>query len=307
MHRALQIAERQHGVVHRAQLVAAGLTPLEIRQLTRSTGWERLGRHTFRRTGSRRSHLQAAITAVLRSGADGALYGTTAAWLWLFENTAPRPPLHVVQPVSRSTTPLDGVRLHRVTDLPERWVVRHRDVPVCRPALVAVQIFATRRYESAERQVDRLWSNRLLSGSSIVRCLDEFGASGRNGITALRQYLDHRGTDWIPPASGLESRVIQIMRAAGIATRRQVDVGSEDEWTGRVDLVCEETNVIIEVQSELHHASLTDRRSDDKRIAQLQADGFVVVEITDAEAFHTPNVAVRRVQEALRSSGVRRR
>ena len=36
------------------------------------------------------------LLGVLRTGADGALYGTTAAWLWLFDNTAPRPPLHVV-------------------------------------------------------------------------------------------------------------------------------------------------------------------------------------------------------------------
>lgn len=91
-----------------------------------------------------------------------------------------------------------------------------------------------------------------------------------------------------------------------LSTRRQVDLG-DDEWTGRVDLVCEGTNVVIEVQSELHHTSLTDRSADKLRLKRLASDGFVVVEITDTEAFHAPSEAVRRVERALDSPLVRRR
>lgn len=279
--------------------MAAGLAANEIRRLTRSPDWERVGRDVFRRTGSAPTHLQTAITAVLLTGSNAALYGRSAAWLWLYENTAPLRPIHVVRRRGHAMSQAGAVRLHRFDGLPDWWVVSHRGVPVCRPALVAVQIFASSRYESAERQVDRLWSNRLLSGRSIKRCLAELGARGRNGIGGLRRYLDERGEAWTPPASALESRVIQILRSAGIEVRVQVDLGSDEEWTGRVDLVCVGTNVVIEVQSELHHASLSDRRADAERIAKLEAAGFVVVEITDTEAFHAPGVVVRRVQEAL--------
>ncbi|NLA36679.1 MAG: hypothetical protein GX868_13485 [Actinobacteria bacterium] len=305
MHRANQIAERQHGLVHRNDLVRAQLQEHEIRRVTRSEHWEHLGRSTYRRTGAPRTHLQTVMAAVLQTGPGAALFGPTAFWLWLYDNTAPRQPIHVMQRSGCATSSLRDVRLHRVKDLSEPWVVMHRDIPVARPPLVAVQLFSMRRYEAAERQVDRLWSHRLLSGRSIEGCLAELGASGRNGIGGLRAYLAERGPDWVPPASGLEGRVMQIMREVGIATRRQVGSGEED-WTGRVDMKCTGWNVLIEAQSELYHTSLSDARADALRLAKLAEDGFVVVEITDTEAYHSPRVAVQRVQAALRSPQARR-
>jgi hypothetical protein len=67
--------------------------------------------------------------------------------------------------------------------------------------------------------------------------------------------------------------------------------------------------VILEVQSAMYHDALVDREADAKRLAQLRADGFVVVEVTDTIVFHDTDELVRRyregVKEAERRSGLR--
>jgi very-short-patch-repair endonuclease len=139
---------------------------------------------------------------------------------------------------------------------------------------------------------------RLLSGPSIASLLDDMGARGRNGIAGLRTYLDERGPGYVPPASNLESRVKQILLAAGIAVRCQVDSGG-DRWTGRVDFRCDDWPV-IEVQSEAHHSALVDSLADEQRLAALRAAGFEVVELWDTLVWSDADAVVRAVRPGIR-------
>ena len=91
----------------------------------------------------------------------------------------------------------------------------------------------------------------------------------------------------------------QVLRQVGIVVERQVDLGGEESWTGRVDFLVVGLPIIIEVQSELHHAALVDRVADDARRARLEADGFTVVELWDTEVWSHPSVAVARVAAAV--------
>ena len=56
---------------------------------------------------------------------------------------------------------------------------------------------------------------------------------------------------------------------------------------------------MIEIQSELYHSSLVDRRADDRRLAHLRASGFVVVEITDTLVWTRPDLVVAMVWEGI--------
>ena len=111
----------------------------------------------------------------------------------------------------------------------------HLGVPVVRPELLALQLFAVCRFERAESLVDRLWSKRLLSGWSLDRFVGGYCRRGRDGSAGLRSYLEPRGVHYVPPDSGLESRFDQIVRAEEMDFRRQVHTGDEEHWTGRVD------------------------------------------------------------------------
>lgn len=296
----MRLAERHHGVVSRSLLRAEGLTRQAVHDLWRSPQWEPVTQEVARRRGTPRTDGQRLALAVLDAGSAAWLSHLTAARWWGLRG-CPLVPVHVVR-VASSTRPPRLARLHRVRRLPAQWVTELDGVPVVRPELCALQLFACCRPARAERLVDRLWSDRLLSGRSLRAFLSEMGRSGRNGTAGLRAYLRARPTDYVPPASGLESRVMEILATAGIDARRQVDLGDGEAWTGRVDFLVVGHPLVIEVQSERHHRALCDERADRKRHDALRRAGFTVVEVTDVEVWTLPGVVVQRVRAALTAS-----
>ena len=91
------------------------------------------------------------------------------------------------------------------------------------------------------------------------------------------------------PTPAWSSASSEILDRAGDAPfERQVDVGDEDGWIGRVDFADRRLKVVVEIQSDRFHSSLSDRRRDAERLARLRAAGWLVVEITEEEIFHRP-------------------
>lgn len=291
------LAERQHGLVARRQVrEVTGSHRAAARAMT-SPLWVPVTDEVLRRAGAPRSRGQDALAAVLDVGGDSALSHLPGAAWWGVAGCAFRP-LHVT--TTRNTTrPSSLATVHRVRRQPPRWTTNLRGVPVVCPELLALQLFAVCREERAERLVERLWSMRVLCGRSIAEFLDEMGARGRNGTAGLRRYLRPRGIGYVPPATSLETRVMQILREHGIDVRRQVNSGGE-RWTGRVDFRHRALPLLIEAQSELFHLALVDRKKDAERLAQLRADGFEVVEVWDNDVWARPWTVVRAVADAIR-------
>jgi hypothetical protein len=114
----------------------------------------------------------------------------------------------------------------------------------------------------------------------------------------LRQLLDERGPDYIPPASNLESRFDWILERHGLPPmRREVDSGGEC-WTGRVDRRAVDIPLVVEIQSDTYHSALIDAAADAQRIAALRDAGFVVVEVTDDAVWNTPTQVAERIRAA---------
>jgi hypothetical protein len=148
------------------------------------------------------------------------------------------------------------------------------------------------------RAVDNAWSLRLVSDSTMHRMLRELRGRPRAGIAMMREILDERGPDYVPPASGLEGRVAEILKGRGRSPlRRQVDTGDDDGWIGRIDFADPDAPFRLEVQSERFHASLLDRQTDTERLARLRTAGFVVVTVTDTDVWHYPDRVVELVRE----------
>lgn len=300
------LAEEQHGLITRRQARESGVSKQHLVHLGRTRGWEALSTEVLRRRGSPATLAQRQLALILDAGPGAVLSHLPAARQW-GASGCPAWPLHVVR-TSRTHSAPPGIHVHTVRALPQEWVTVLDGIPIVRPELLALQLFAVCRDERAERLVDALWSMRLLSGASLARFLHQLGRRGRNGTAGLRRFLDTRGEQYTPPASGLEGRAIQILAGARVHLRRQVDSGGET-WTGRVDLRAEDVALIVEVQSERYHAALVDRDADARRIRQLEEDGFVVVEVTDTEVWTRPSVVVDRVVAGLdlaRQRSVRR-
>lgn len=266
-----------------------------------SRTWIAITPRVARLAGAPCTEAQQVLAAVLDAGHDAALSHYSAARWWGLEGCSLTPVTLTTTRRGQRQTNLGDT--HRVRRLPARWTAELGGVRVVRPELLAMQLFDVASPGRAERLVERLWSLRLLSGDSIARCLDDLGERGRNGTAGLRRYLQPRGRGYTPPATGLEGRTMQILDQAGIPMRRQVDSGA-DVWTGRVDFRHESLPVIVEVQSEMYHAALSDRLADQCRITALRTAGFTVVEVWDNTVWSRPAelvMSVRRAIEACRS------
>jgi very-short-patch-repair endonuclease len=191
--------------------------------------------------------------------------------------------------------------VHPLVIVPERWVTTFKGIRVVRPELAAYQICGMVSPLRAARAFDALWSRRLLSVRSAKACLDDLAQRGRDGTVVYREIIKARGDDYVPPASNLESRVMELAEEAGIKMRRQVNVGGE-QWDGRVDFLAQDAPLVLEVQSEMYHASLSDRQADEIRRKQLEADGFRWLELWDNDIWTRPGWAVDQIRRAVRAA-----
>jgi very-short-patch-repair endonuclease len=241
-----------------------------------------------------RAALDAGLGAVISSP-------TVAAWWGLpgFDLLHP----HVTRPRGITcSVPVFAARLHEVSDLTPDQVTVLDGVPVVRPERMAFELLAMVPRARAHRAIETAWAKGLLSGSSLRATLGELAERGRTGITAMRDFLETHPVDWVPPASNLEARFAAIVATAGLGTwRRQVDLGATS-WAGRVDFLHESLPIVVEVQSERYHTALLDRAADAARKANLEAAGFVVVEVWDTWVWHDRRRVLAAVRAAVASA-----
>ena len=287
-----QLAAEQHAVVATWQLRAAGATNTEVHRLRRSADWEALSDRVLARVGAPASEQRALMAAMLDASPGAAIAGPTAAAMW----GAPGfriEPIHVVRHKGLSRRPSTLAIVHEVVDLLPGHLKVLDGITVISPARVVCELTATHP-QRAERVLDRFWSEGLLDGRTFGRTVDDLAGRGRTGSPLMRELDEARGATYVPPASGVEGRFLEISPEGWL---RQVDLGDE-EWCGRVDFKHPTLPIVVEVQSEKYHASLVDKVADARRIRRLEASGLVVVEVWDTEVFHRP----QHVRDAIRAA-----
>jgi very-short-patch-repair endonuclease len=308
------LAARQHGLVATRQVIELGFDKWQRRRLLDERRWERRSSGVWGLAGSPSTQAQRAMALVLGAGPGAALGAESAGAWWGIPGNALLPG-HIDRWRNGAQSTAGGAA-HEPTLLPDHHVVVLEDVPVVVPARALFDIAGSKRggaelpwwIARMARMVDNAWSLRLVSGESMHAMLAEMAQRGRPGIRVMRAVLEDRGLDYIPPASALESRLVQIMQREGLPEfRRQVNVGDGMRWIGRVDFKDPVLPLILEVQSERFHASLIDRQLDATRIEGLRASGFVVVELTDTEVWLRREVVVAKIIEGRRAAVLLRR
>jgi very-short-patch-repair endonuclease len=289
----------QHGLLTRHQAYEVGVSPKAWRHLRTAGEWIEVTHRVVRRAGAPVTLLQGALAAVLDVGPSAYVSHTSAAAMWGVPGMRIEPiQVMVVRGGRETVTSL--ATTHRPTHLPDPFAAVVDGVPVVRPALMVLQLAHGMHPDKLKAVVDRLWSRRLLSGPSLERELEPVLGRGRAGTAAMRTLLGSFPEGYVPPASGLESRFAQIVADFDLGRfRRQVDLGDDETWCGRVDFIGEDWPLVVEVQSELYHSSLTDREADARRRSRLEAAGFEVVEVWDSEVWHRRELVIDRVRKAI--------
>ncbi len=284
-----QLAERQHGVIERFQVRSLAPSEGAARCELERGRWVREEPNVFSARGAPNTERQQLMIAVLDAGPGAVVSHRSAAALW----GAPGMellPAHLTRCRGTNGRLIGHTTIHEARHLAADQITQLDGIPVTRPERIPFDLLNIGVREArVERIVDRFWTQRLVSGRSLARVKASLPLRGFRGTAAMRRMLDARPMGWVPPASGLESRAFAILQEHGLTDfERQVDLGSGDEWIGRVDMYSPTLRVVVEVQSDTHHAALSSQRDDAARFRKLEAAGFRVVTAWESEIWYDP-------------------
>jgi hypothetical protein len=291
-----KVAARQHGLATSEQAYEAGFSEGSLRRAVDRGHLVRLTPSLLLVHGAPDTQPRRLMAAVLDAGVAAALAAESAGGWWGLPGF-PFDQLQVVRPRDAGDRPARLAVVHEVRHLPEHHVRVLEGIPVTVPSRIPFDL-ANKGVPpwKVERTVDNAWNRGLANHFTFMAMLDDLAERGRTGITLMREIMSTRGPDYVPPASGLEARFNDVITKAGLpAMRRQINVGDETTWIGRVDFLAEDCPLVVEVQSERFHTALLDTKADMMRISRLRAAGFVVVEVTDVDVWHRRLVVVQKV------------
>ena len=159
-----RLADRQHGVVTRSQLLALGFTARAVHNRVDRGGLQLLHRGVYaagHRVLTAHGHW---LAAVLACGPDAVLSHRSAAALWDLRPTT-RPTIDVTAPRSRHRRP--GIDLHhsRCLEPPQR--IEHKRIPCTTVARTLVDLAAVLEKTGIERAWQRAEMLDLLDVAAV--------------------------------------------------------------------------------------------------------------------------------------------
>lgn len=288
-----ELAVYQHGIITTDDLRGLGLSPSTI------SFWRRTGRLV--RLAPRAylvpdlldnwSHLAAACLSI-----PGAIAShQAAACLWNLDGIEVDRAEVTVARHARSPFAL----VHRSDDVATFEVVE-RELIACTDATrTLVDLGAVVDDTSVERALESALRRGLTSVSRLSWRLGQLARPGRAGPPVLRRVLDRRPTGAPPTESELETRFLQVLRAAGVGEpvrQRRVRLPS-GLWV-RLDFAYPDERVFIETDGR-SHAGWQVQVRDKQRQNQVVLLGWKPLRFTWADMVHRPDEVVAEVVGAL--------
>lgn len=293
-----RLAQRQHGIVTRAQAQACGLTAKQIGHRVTSQRWQRIFRGVYATHSGPISWLARASAAVLYAGAGAALTQSAAACLWGLGRTEP-PVIRVAVPAHREVVRPPGVRVVRRRRL---QTTTRRGITVT-TALQTVLDLTTSPDATADDVVALIATavhRDLVSVAQLRAGIDE----RRTGRRLVRVAI---GDVEAGVRSAVEARVrtdvIERHHLPGFAHQMPV-AGADAEDRRLRDLENQEFGVIVEVDGALWHSGAA-FQVDRTRDRQAAAEGKVTVRVTWADSVSRPCVVARDLALTMRHRGWR--
>ncbi len=257
------LADAQHGVVSRAQLLQAGLTNSAITRRVESGRLIVLHRGVYA-VGHARLRAQGHwMAAVLACGQGAALSHQTAASLWELRRVGSGA-IHVTVPGDPGRKRRAGIKLHRSTTLTPDDVTERDGIPVTTVARTIIDLARGMSAHDLEPIVDAADRRHLVDFTDLRR------ANPASLQAVLRAY------DPAPTRSELERRFLSICRRHGLPTPEvnQIVEGY------LVDFVWRDRRLIVEVDGYAYHRAPSRFETDRERDAELGARGWRVLRFT---------------------------
>lgn len=276
--RIRSLAERQHGVVARAQLLRAGVT---VDAIDYRLSRQRL-RPIFRGvygTGPLGAPHAREMAAVLASGEGALLSHLSAVGVWRLASSASRTARVDVETISGFRAPSPVIRLHRTTSLhPDDAASRH-GIPITSVARTLVDVAGILDQQELERAVALALRSGLTTTAGILQTLERHPR--RRGAPVLRSILQDG------PAltrSEAEERFVTIMRDGGLPVPEVNAILHGYE----VDCLWRPERVVVEIDGYAFHGSRAAFERDRARDAALIGAGYRVLRFSWRQLTRTP-------------------
>jgi very-short-patch-repair endonuclease len=283
------LAARQHGVVARWQLLAAGMTPAAIDWQLRRGRLHLLCRGIYR-VGPLAQPLARQMMAVLLCGPTAHLSHDHAAAL--LGVLARRAPDRIAVTGLHSRRVPGWIRLHRVRMLPEDETTTHDHIPITSPARTLLDLAGSAPAAEVEHAMIETLRRRLAGEAQIAELLARYPR--RAGTPLLRRLLERAGNPQLT-RSEAERILRELIRSAEIA----MPVMNVRVQGYQVDAYWREERVVVEVDGFALHSSHAAFQRDRRRDADLIAAGITVVRVTWHQLTRKPNVVIARLGATL--------
>jgi very-short-patch-repair endonuclease len=287
------LAERQHGVVARRQLLEFGVHSQAIKHRVANGRLHPLSRGVYAVGRPQLTRHGRWMAAVLACGPHSVLSHGSAAELWeIGSERSGVIEVSVPEPVRRRR---GGIVVHRRAALGAEDVTSHRGIPVTTPVRTLVDLAARlgrRRLERAIREAD---ARGLVDPETLRAALGEL--RGQRGAGKLRSVLDRR--TFVLTDSELERRFLPIARRAGLPapeTQRMVN-------GFRVDFYWPDLGLVVETDGLRYHRTPAQQTADRIRDQAHAAAGLTPLRFTHAQVRYER----RHVEETLRTISLRLR
>jgi very-short-patch-repair endonuclease len=281
-----RIAQRQHGLVTRAQLAEAGLSRQQIRSRLQSGSLLRVHRGVYR-VGHKAPSTEATyLAAVLAAGEGAVSSGLAAAYVHELVKGPPPPP----EVTAGNERRIEGVRVHRCRILDPRSCTIVRGIPVTSVPRTLVDIAAN------------------LSDNALARACHEAGVRYRTTPAQVEAELALRPN--VPGArrlrrviagdvhvtlSAIERRFVELMRAE----RRVLPVTNRPAGGRRVDCRWPEQRLTVELDGYRFHNSRHSWEQDRRREREARARGDEFRRYTYGDVMEDPRFMLAELRVLL--------
>ncbi|HTW11714.1 MAG TPA: type IV toxin-antitoxin system AbiEi family antitoxin domain-containing protein [Solirubrobacteraceae bacterium] len=290
-----RLAELQHGCVHRAQMLAAGLGKDAILRRVRAGWLHRVHSHVYQ-LGPRPERLGPVMAAALQLRGNAAVSGPAAAAVWGLLETVPETVELTV--VGRNARPQPGLRIRRVPTLDHRDVRWKAGIPLTAPARTLIDLAAARPDPlELENALAQALHRSLTTGAQIRAALER--APGRPGSAMLRTLtaaLAGAHTDPARTRSVYERKLLELIVAAGLPKPvTNVPVAGHE-----VDMLWPEHKLVVEFDGFAFHHDRKAFETDRLRDQHLVVAGYRVIRITARQLDQAPFAVIANLAAALR-------
>lgn len=288
------LASSQHGLITYEQARSLGLSAKAIEHRRRTGRFRRVARGVYRISGAPETPRQRALAGVLASGDVAALSHRSAAALHGLPGFDLEP--LTVSVARNGRRDLHGVRIEQTLALPDPHVTCVDGIQCTTVARTLFDLCGDVHALRAERALDTALARKLVTVPGLWRVLVDLAEHGRAGTVLFRTLLEERRGAYIPSESELEARFIALTRRYGLVEpERQVDLGDDDGWIGRVDFLFRGARIVVEVDGAEFHDGLVDQRRDAERDARLTSAGWTVLRFGWDDVVHRPAHVTREI------------